>query len=625
MRVRNWRGAGLILTLVSLARAQLQHPFQLVSPPTTLQQPDSTGPTDWPYRALEWGEVNVISTTDTHGWLLGHQRQEASFSGDWGDLLSFVTRMKEEARRRGVDLLVVDSGDRVDGNGLVDGEPEGHVKGYTALKFFQRMPYDVVTTGNHELYKYPVARSVYENLSKHYGENYVVSNVNITLEEGAESVPIGSRFRKFRTEMGRNVTALGPLFFFKAHAKGTDVQEPKEMIKELWFREAIEEEPSFFLLVGHMSIQKEEDSEWRVIFKAIRSVHPFTPILIFGGHHHIRDCLQEDPRSMSLAAGRYMETIGWMSVSGLESDVEEPLTFSRRYLDQNRNTYSYHAGPGFDTPEGQALSKEMGDVAATFNLTHQFGVAPQSYYLSRHSFKSPKSILRLMTQEVLPLLIQREDRQNVQRMTVLNSGSIRFDIFEGPFTRNDQWIILPFTNNFEYISRVPLSTARKLLAYLNLVGEHGVLPSSTSSVEGQAAAVEHVYRQSLHNSYTTHVATADDEKLTVGYVTIDQCPGEGDDTRHRPIPSVWQPTFVATALPTPTELDYEREELDEEEEIDIIFFDFIQPDILGALNHLEGERKGGPSRRFTDKDVGLYMETLTANTLMQEFASRKWN
>lgn len=51
--------------------------------------------------------------------------------------------MKEEAKRRGVDLLLVDSGDRVDGNGLVDGEPPGHEKGYTAMKFFQEMPYDV--------------------------------------------------------------------------------------------------------------------------------------------------------------------------------------------------------------------------------------------------------------------------------------------------------------------------------------------------------------------------------------------------------------------------------------------------------------------------------------------------
>lgn len=29
------------------------------------QQPDSSDPVDWPYRALPWGEVNFIATTDT--------------------------------------------------------------------------------------------------------------------------------------------------------------------------------------------------------------------------------------------------------------------------------------------------------------------------------------------------------------------------------------------------------------------------------------------------------------------------------------------------------------------------------------------------------------------------------
>jgi len=27
-----------------------------------------------PSRPLEWGDLNVIHTTDTHGWLLGHQK-----------------------------------------------------------------------------------------------------------------------------------------------------------------------------------------------------------------------------------------------------------------------------------------------------------------------------------------------------------------------------------------------------------------------------------------------------------------------------------------------------------------------------------------------------------------------
>lgn len=27
-----------------------------------------------PTRPLEWGDVNIIHTTDSHGWLLGHQK-----------------------------------------------------------------------------------------------------------------------------------------------------------------------------------------------------------------------------------------------------------------------------------------------------------------------------------------------------------------------------------------------------------------------------------------------------------------------------------------------------------------------------------------------------------------------
>lgn len=42
-----------------------------------------------------------------------------------------------------------------------------------------------------------------------------------------------------------------------------------------------------------------------------------------------------------------------------------------------------------------------------------------------------------MTSKVLPLLVDRPDLP-YSHITILNTGSIRFDIFKGPFTRNDQ-------------------------------------------------------------------------------------------------------------------------------------------------------------------------------------------
>ncbi|SCV70422.1 BQ2448_1816 [Microbotryum intermedium] len=647
-----------LLGLVTITLAATpQIPLQAFPIPAPLQQPGSgSEPTDRPYRELPWGEVNIISTTDTHGWLLGHQNREPNYSGDWGDLYSFTQRLKNQARARGVDLLLVDSGDRVDGNGLVDAEPIEHVKGYTAMQFFQNMPYDVITTGNHELYRYPVARSVLENLVNHYGDRFVSSNVDIriTKESSEYFILYGRRYRKFRTEMGRNVTALGPLFDFKAHAAGIQVQPPGEMIKEPWFFGAIQEEPSFFLLVGHMSIRSELDSQWSLIVRAIRAVHPRTPILVFGGHHHIRDCvmvnthaLGQDQWSMSIAAGRYMETIGWMSVKGI--DTNDSLTFKRRFLDQNRATYKFHAGEDFDTPMGQSISNNLTEVAERFNLTHRYGIAPQSYYLSRHPHNSQQSILNLLTTRVLPLLVTRPDRANPS-WVVLNSGSVRFDIFKGPFTRNDQWIILPFSesgdkfrpwvlttddgippclaNSFLFVPGVKRSVAKKMLAYLNVAGEHK-LTSSSASVSSQSAGdvyeehrwakereslhLEHLHRRAVLQASSASTTSNDDidaSSLSIGYVTQDACGGLGDDTLHRPVPSVWQPVFVATEFP-PSTADGDL--------IDVVFFDFIQPDILGALNALQNEKE------YASRDVRLFVEGLTANTLMQEYAKREWN
>ncbi|GAA5984914.1 hypothetical protein JCM10908_002448 [Rhodotorula pacifica] len=618
----------------------------------TAQQPDSSDPLDWPYRPLPWGEVNILATTDTHGWLLGHQRNEPSFSGDWGDFYSFAHRLKDQARLRGVDLLLVDSGDRVDGNGLVDAEPSPLPKGSTALDIFSQVPYDVVTTGNHELYKFEVAKYAGEVMQSKFGERWVVSNVNISGSAGTdkeeEGRPFGNRVRKFRTEQGRKVTAFGPLFDFKAHAPGTTVQPPSRMVRSEWFLSAIASPPDFFLFVGHMSVDIEPDSEWREVVKAVREMHPRVPILIFGGHHHVRQCARYDEYSMGLAAGRYMETIGFMSISGLNETEERAPTFRRRYLDQNRNTYAYHAGKDFDTPTGLSLTSRLHRTAALFNLTETFGHAPQDYYLYRYPHTSPHSVLNLMTKEVLPKMVldkSRRERGEYEPFMVLNSGSIRFDIFEGPFTRNDQWIILPFTNRFLYVPAVPRSIASKLLHYLNLVGEHGLVSSSSAAalssppLEGDAARaadsarLEHAYRRSVlavqERSFCT-LATSSDaphwrmKRPSEGYVTLDPpgCGEEedrfGDDTLHRPFKSAWQPVFVATDLPLLRQAGPEEDD-DQDQRVDVVFFDFIKPDILSALNVLSGG-----AARWTEEDVKVYIEGMTANTLMEEYAKRYW-
>lgn len=73
------------------------------------QQPDALNATTRPRAPLEWGQINFLHTTDTHGWLEGHLKEQ-NYGADWGDFVTFTRRMKQKAANLGVDLLIVDSG-----------------------------------------------------------------------------------------------------------------------------------------------------------------------------------------------------------------------------------------------------------------------------------------------------------------------------------------------------------------------------------------------------------------------------------------------------------------------------------------------------------------------------------
>lgn len=132
------------------------------------------------------------------------------------------------------------------------------------------------------------------------------------------------------------IQAYGVLFHFQLGAAGITVQDPVEMVREPWFQASLRE-PSHvdaFVIAGHMPVTGHDG--WDAVHAAIREVWPTTPILMLAGHTHVRDCRMMDEYSMVLESGRYMETIGWMSVSNVSAT---PPTWSRRYIDANPRNY----------------------------------------------------------------------------------------------------------------------------------------------------------------------------------------------------------------------------------------------------------------------------------------------
>ncbi|KAJ3737648.1 Metallo-dependent phosphatase-like protein [Lentinula guzmanii] len=578
-----------------------------------------------PTRPLEWGDLNIIHTTDTHGWLLGHQHlsyPEPNYSGDLGDFASFVEHMKQIAVEKDVDLLLIDSGDLHDGTGLSDGFPAGGIDAHDTNQFLKQLPYDIMAIGNHELYDYINTWDMYTNFAPALNGSYLSSNANITIfdeNNNTVSVPVGNRYRKFTTRKGRRITSLGVLFDFTGNDVNTTVQPVADMVKEQWFAEAIAEEPDVFVLVGHMPVSYDN---WPTVFNAVRAVHAETPIIILGGHTHIRDCNQPDGRSMALESGRYMETIGWLSAKlGDSSDSQKNITFSRRYLDQNRVTYEYHTqqrNNSFDTAEGQNITQGLQELSDKYELSTLFGYAPQDYTISRNPYPSNGSSLSLFINEAAPYALTfNNTRKNISNLMITNSGSQRFDIYAGTFDKNDQIAASPFLDAFVYIKNVPLGVAQQVLPALNAAGADERRKRDLGSVLQQRedelwkrGYVDRRYMDWLEDMDRRHDGAVKraSQNLTLGYVTSDSCPGVGDDTLHAPLASYDIPDFIGSVAPSASN----------DTLIDFVFVDFIQEQLLEILNEVQN------TTTYTDSDVESYTDVLS-NQLLGLYAQHAWN
>ncbi|KAK0189116.1 Metallo-dependent phosphatase-like protein [Armillaria mellea] len=564
-----------------------------------------------PTRPLEWGDINIIHTTDTHGWLLGHQKAsfpEPNYSGDLGDFASFVTHMKEIAIRKDVDLLLVDSGDLHDGTGLSDGFPPGGVDGHESTKFLAELPYDVMAIGNHELYVYANTLDMHQNLAPKLNGRYLSSNVNITLADRDNKtidIPVGSQFAKFKT---RKLLHLEFSTDFTGNDQNTTVQKVADMVKESWFLEAVKDEPDFFLLAGHMPVARDN---WPLVFNAIRAVHATTPILILGGHTHIRDCLQLDGRSMSLESGRYMETVGWMSVKLDTQSSSKNLTFSRRYLDPNRVTYealSIHTRESqvsFDTKQGRSITVGLNQLAVDFDLNFTYGTAPHDFTITQAPYPSNDSSLSLFAELATPYALSANSgRADIPNYILVNSGSQRFDIYAGTFTKNDQLTASPFTDIFFYIPEVPRKVA---LDTLQMMNENAWSEEEELYRRGDVRA-RYMDWLSGMDQRSTELGKRLADNLTLGYVTKDSCAGVGDDIIHTPLPFYSVPDFIGSTSP-----DVSNDTL-----IDFIFVDFVVDQVVETLNIVQSD-KG-----YTSSDVATY-STLETNEVLGMYAQFAWN
>lgn len=577
-------------------------------------QPGAVEPVPAPMRYLTWGQLNFLHTTDTHGWLGGHF-QEPQYSADWGDYVSFAHHMRKEADNTGVDVLLVDTGDRVEGNGLYDASSP---KGLFQYNIYAEQDVDIICIGNHELYRRYSADLEHNTTTRNFKDRYIASNLDYVDPKTGDRAPLAPRYRKFKTKNQHlEIISMGFIFDFTGNSNNTIVQPVKDTIKENWFQQVIKEKPDIFVVVGHVGLRMEE---FKTIFKAIRKEDWHTPIVFFGGHAHVRDAVSYDSRSFAMASGRYMETIGWMSVDGIKpkaKDVstEASFSFTRKYIDNNLYGMYYHTGlneTSFHTKNGQRVSGLIDRARKALDLDHQFGCAPQSYWMSRTKFPHKDSIYTLITNEVFPGVVVNEERKDKSRIAIMNTGGIRFDIFQGPFTRDSMYIVSPFVSGFKYIPDVPYKVAQKVIGLLNSGGRIlGIGPDTRFMANPEQMFPIPIVTKEESNLELRSLRelSTDEPSLIGGYTTKDDIDEEGDDTIHDPLEYFPQPNCIQAEIAFP-------EGGEKPKTVDVVFIDFIQPWIIPALKFSGGN--------YNDHNVEEYMEgTLTYH--LAEWISKNWN
>ncbi|PWY80855.1 hypothetical protein BO94DRAFT_602254 [Aspergillus sclerotioniger CBS 115572] len=627
------------------------------SPMRALQQPDGHNATNWPWRPLPWGEINFIHTTDSHGFLEGHLN-EVDYGADWGDFVSFVERMRDKADQYNVDLLVVDTGDLVNGNGLSDITDPG---GQVSNKLFRNVEYDLLTIGNNDLYINETTKQVQKDIASIYGDRYITTNVDVVLD--GKNISVGHRYRYFTTKHGLRVLAFGMTVQDFHRPDFITVQNASTVWNKPWFKEAISKEADLYVLLGHADVDEPCQFAKPTKYNAtenpmicmkdwLRQNKPDIPVQILGGHTHARKFKCYDGASSGLESGRYADTVGWLALGDVASDtwngsktisgVDMPtrtcsppsatsreadstkiVHLDRRYLDFNRKTFAYHSIGGndwtvldqLDTPLGRKTTDDITNVRNYLNLTTVLGCAPQSYYIWAENFDCPSNIYTMVKAALNATVIS--DRENIPedspRLILMGTGGIRYDLFKGPFSVGDAYTVSPYPDSFRFIPNVKYSIASQLLTKLN---EKDPCPPKDSCIYKRPSSFPDPYSEPFNQQ---PLMDPEPSKLNPGHVTVDDfgnctkavdSPDCGDDTQHSSqieyqcLPNTIQAEFNIGKTPPDT--------------VNLVFVSDRETTILG----LDIIKDAG----YDKSDVDDYMDpSFTTRDFLQKYAQIAWN
>lgn len=456
---------------------------------------------------LPFGDINLVVLTDVHSWVAGHRGNGPdNLDVSYGDVVSFFEQLKDYCYNTDDstaknecdgDLWLVQNGDWIDGTGLaMDGDA------HALMSILEQIPFDVLNTGNHDLYQDSVISQMRKGgFLEWWGPRHLTSNVYMNTTNDSIATFTEPMSNRFHVLNGRKSTVLvfGFIYNLSDPSDLVVVQPVEEAVQESWFIDALQATSIGYdaiLVMLHAGI---DDPSVEVIRKAIRNITKESidpegnlPIQFVAGHTHMRRHLVADSQSTVVEAGKYMDTVGWISFPNSETIRSEKESnnatdlFQHVFLDANRFTLRDTLGipsvqsvnysgddDNFQTTLGKKVATYIEETRDSLGLTKNIGCAPSDYILEQ-GLRHEDSLWRLFRDEVGPyvltnpqLLQDEGEASTSNRALFMSQDSWRFGLYEGKLTVDDVIAVSPFDEPIYRVSVLPCSTVRDLEDSMN--------------------------------------------------------------------------------------------------------------------------------------------------------------
>lgn len=417
------------------------------------------------------GEItlDVISVSDTHGWIYGHRHQTEL--GDYGTLVSYIDRTREEASKDSTrSVLAIDGGDLIEGTGLSDVTP---IKGMYIYQAASEVGFDLITVGNHDLGAESSTHYIHTEIDNMFKGSYISTN---TFMAEDKSPLVKNRYKHMTLDNNLKVLMFG--FLYRSSYVASYVEQASKIIETPDIQEILDrhfDETDILVVANHMSY---DDDELGNIVKAFRKYYDGRgyidiPIILIAAHSHRLYTGTNNGicnQCFIVEAACYLEAIQHIKYTFIPMEYTDMKTNTKRIgYKMAPSPYVYKPTSNipeklakrfnlsldkFDTQRAIALRNKIQGWVSELNLGHVLGCSKYTYSKSV-GMESPTSVFNIWLNAVLPAEIYNEDRlSKCVQFPVVGSSSIRDSIYKGEFVFDDSFNVMPFKNSLVYIENL---------------------------------------------------------------------------------------------------------------------------------------------------------------------------